>query len=63
MGRAKKQWIADAVKNGKGALHRELNVPEGKKIPVKKMQSALHSDNPLEKKRATLAKTLKSFKR
>ena len=61
MGRSKKQWIQDAVKN-KGSLHRELNVPEGQKIPAKKMKAALKSDNPLERKRANLAKTLKSFK-
>lgn len=60
MGRAKKNWISDAVKN-KGALHRELDVPVGKKIPAKKLNKAMHSKNPLERKRAALAKTLKGF--
>ncbi len=61
MGRSKKEfWIADAVKH-KGSLHRELGVPEGEKIPAKKMSEALHSKNPLEKKRANLAQTLKGL--
>ena len=57
----KANWIAGATKN-KGALHRELGVPEGEKIPAKKLSKAEHSSNPLEKKRATLAKTLAGFK-
>jgi hypothetical protein len=56
----KKHWIAGAVKN-KGALHRELHVPEGQKIPEKKMDQALDSDNELERKRAQLARTLSGF--
>jgi len=47
----------------KGALHRELGVPEGKKIPAKKLKKAEHSKNPTEKKRAILAETLKGFKK
>jgi hypothetical protein len=43
----------------KGALHRELDVPTGKKIPAKKLDKAAHSDNPLLKKRAVLAETMK----
>src|SRR6202012_951219 len=38
-------WIKDAVKHP-GALHKELHVPEGKKIPAKKLEKAEHSDNP-----------------
>ena len=53
-------WIAGAVKN-KGALHRSLGVPEGQKIPSKKLNAAMKSDNPTVAKRARLAKTLKSF--
>ncbi len=45
----------------KGALHRELHVPEGKKIPEKKLEKAEHSSNPTLKKRAVLARTLKGF--
>lgn len=54
---AKKKWIAGATKN-KGALHRELGVPEGKKIPAKKMAKASKSSNPKIRKQAALAKTL-----
>lgn len=59
---AKKNWIAGAIKH-KGALHKELGVPAGKKIPEKKLEKAEHSKNPTERKRANLAKTLKGFKK
>ncbi len=52
-----KKFIQD-MDMKKGALHRQLGVPEGKKIPAKKMQEALHSDSALERKRAHLAQTL-----
>ena len=55
-------WIAKATEN-KGALHRELHVPEGKKIPAKKLEKAEHSKNPTERKRADLAETLKGMNR
>lgn len=45
----------------KGALHRELNVPEGKKIPEKKLEKAEKSKNPVERRRAVLAETLKNM--
>ncbi len=47
----------------KGALHKELHIHEGKKIPQKTLEKAEHSKNPLLKKRAVLAETLKSFKK
>ena len=53
-------WIAGAIKHP-GALHKELGVPEGKKIPEKKLKKAEHSDNPKEAKRARLAETLKGM--
>lgn len=53
-------WIAGATKN-KGALHRNLGVPAGSKIPAKKLASAAKSDNPTIAKEAALAKTLKGF--
>lgn len=53
-------WIAGATKN-KGALHRNLGVPEGTKIPAKKLQAATQSDNPTIVREANLAKTLKGF--
>ena len=55
-----KNWIAGATRN-KGALHRALHVPEGEKIPAKKLAKAAHSDNPAMRKRANLAKTLKGM--
>ena len=47
----------------KGALRKELNVPEGKNIPAKKLEKAEHSKNPKERKRAVLAETLKHMKK
>lgn len=55
-----KNWIAGAIKH-KGALHSMLNVPQGQKIPASKLASAAKSSNPLLKKRAILAKTLKKM--
>ena len=57
----KKNWIKDAVKN-KGALHKELGVPEGKKISEKKLKAAAKKGGK-EGKRARLAETLKKFKK
>lgn len=56
----KKKWIQGAIKHP-GALHKELHVKEGKKIPASKLKKAEHSKNPLERKRANLAKTLKKL--
>ena len=54
-----KKWIQKAIKpSNKGVLHRELDVPEGKKIPTSKLKKAEHSKNPTERKRANLAATL-----
>ena len=39
----------------KGALHRALGVPAGKKIPAKKMAKAAHSRNPHVRKMVGLA--------
>lgn len=44
----------------KGALHKELDVPQGKKIPVAKLKSAAKKKG-IVGKRARLAETLKSF--
>ena len=57
-----KHWIAAAIKHP-GALHAELHVPEGKKIPAKKLAAAKHSKNPKEAARARLASELMSFKK
>ncbi|MEJ0093807.1 MAG: hypothetical protein WDN46_10290 [Methylocella sp.] len=50
------KWMSGAVKHP-GALHRELHVPMGQKIPDAKIKTAEHSDNPVERKRAFLAET------
>ena len=57
-----KKWIQGAIKNP-GALHRELGVPEGKKIPSQKMNKALHSKNPTVRKQANLAQTLSKIRK
>jgi hypothetical protein len=55
-------WIKKALGgNSKGALHRELGVPEGSPIPAAKMKEAANSSNPVERKRAGLAKTLEGL--
>jgi hypothetical protein len=56
-GRPMANWIAGAIGH-KGALHKELGVPEGKKIPHAKIKAATKSENPKLRKRAFLAETL-----
>jgi hypothetical protein len=55
------RWIQGAIKRP-GALHRALHVPEGEKIPAKKMAKAEHSENPRIRKEANLAETLKGMR-
>lgn len=57
-----KNWIAGAIKH-KGALHKELGVPQGKKIPEKMIKKAEKSKNPTLAKRARLAETLKGLRK
>jgi len=52
-------WIAGAIKHP-GALHKELGVPQGKKIPAGKLAAAAKKGGK-EGKRARLAETLKGF--
>jgi hypothetical protein len=47
----------------KGALHKSLHVPEGEKIPEKKLEKAEHSKNPKLRKRAVLAETLSKLRK
>ena len=54
------KWIAGAIKHP-GALHRQLGVPQGQKIPASKLAKAAHSSDPTLRRRANLAKTLKGF--
>ncbi len=60
MAKKTKKWISGAIKHP-GALHKELHVKPGKKIPEKKLEKAEHSKNPKLKKRAILARTLKGL--
>jgi len=56
-----KKWIQGAIKHP-GALHKQLGVPQGEKIPAKKMSAARAGKyGPTAEKRAHLAKTLGSF--
>lgn len=54
-----KKWIQSAIKHP-GALHKELGVPEGKKIPAKKLAGAAKKGGK-EGMRARLAETLKKM--
>ena len=56
----KKNWIAGAIKKP-GALHEELGVPKGEKIPAKKLAAAAKKPGKLGQ-RARLAQTLKKMK-
>jgi len=60
---ADKKWIQKAVGKHPGKLHRELGVPQGEKIPAKKMAKAAKSKSPTIRKEVALAKTLKGFKK
>lgn len=53
---ATKNWIAGAIKKP-NALHEELHVPKGKKIPKAKLKKATKAKG-IEGKRARLAVTL-----
>ena len=57
----KANWISGAIKN-KGALHRDLGVPAGEKIPAKKLAKAADKPGKVGQ-RARLAETLKGFKK
>lgn len=57
---ANDNWIASAVKKP-GALRKTLGVKKGDTIPVDKLKKAEKSKNPLTKKRAFLAETLKNM--
>lgn len=57
-----KKWI-QAMHMKKGALHKEMGIPEGKKIPEKKLNKAAKSSNPLLAKRANTAKTLRGMRK
>lgn len=56
---AKKNWIKGAI-DKPGALHRQLGVPEGKKIPASKIAAAAKKPGKLGQ-RARLAQTMKKM--
>lgn len=53
------KWIQKAIKNP-GALHKQLGIPEGKKIPEKVLDKAAKQPGKLGQ-RARLAKTLRGL--
>jgi hypothetical protein len=58
-GKKKEKWIAGAI--GKpGALHRQMGIPQGRKIPSSRLATAAKSGGVLGQ-RARLAQTLKGF--
>lgn len=56
-----KKWIQKAITHP-GALHRQLGVPQGQKIPAAKLEAASHKPGLLGQ-RARLAQELKKFHR
>jgi hypothetical protein len=56
-----KKWIQKAIKKP-GALHRQLGVPQGQKIPVTKLRAAAKKGGKLGQ-RARLALTLRKLRR
>lgn len=54
------KWIQGAVSpEHKGGLHRALGVPEGQKIPERKIEAAAHSGNAHLRHMAQFAKNVK----
>jgi len=58
---AKKKFIAQAIKKP-GALHRQLGVPAGKKIPASKIAAAAKKGGKLGQ-RARFAQTLSRLRK
>lgn len=56
-----KNWIAGATKN-KGALHRNLHIPQGQTIPAAKLAAAAKQPGKVGKE-ARLAQTLKGLRK
>ena len=53
-------WIQNAIKNP-GALRRTAKVKADKNISMKQLNKLTKSKNPTTRRRANLAKTLRSF--
>lgn len=56
-----KKWIQKALskKGAKGKLHRKLGVPEGEKIPAKKMAKAARSKSLATRREVQMAKNMR----
>lgn len=48
------KWM-QGVHPKKGALHKAMHIPKGKKIPTAALEKETHSKSPLMRKRANLA--------
>lgn len=64
----KSEWIGDATdkmerKSTVGSLHRATGTPEGKTIPVKKVQAAAASDDPKLRKKANFALNVRGLEK
>lgn len=57
----RRNWIKAAIRNP-GALHRDLGVPMGKKIPARKLRKAASAGGKVGQ-RARLAETLKGMRK
>jgi hypothetical protein len=55
------KWIQKAIKKP-GALHEQMGIPKGQKIPAKKLAAAAKKPGKLGQ-RARLAQTLKGMKK
>lgn len=60
MAERKKKFISNAIKKP-GALHKEMGVPQGEKIPKSKLEAAAKKGNTKLAKRARLALTLEKM--
>ena len=56
----KKYWIKEATKH-KGALHKNLGIPEGEKIPKNKLEAAAKKSGKIGSE-ARLALTLRKMR-
>lgn len=54
--------MSDIKPSHVGRLHRELGIPEGNKIPISKIMTALRSHNPARRKQAQYAKNSRGDK-
>ena len=48
-------------KSHEGLLHKDLNVPAGQPIPAAKLEEALHSSDPVVRKRGQFAENASHF--